>query len=56
MDPITLGILIATIVTSSLTFLLNIYQSIKSEHFHSECYGFDIDYHYEDHDQKDEKK
>ena len=37
MDPITLIISITSLVGIVLTFLLNIYQSVKSRHFESDC-------------------
>ena len=45
-DPISL----ATIIGVIATFLLNIYQSVKSRHFHSECMGCKVDYTSEHHD------
>ena len=37
MEPVTIVLLITTLVTAGLTFILNIFQSIKSQHFESDC-------------------
>ncbi len=37
MDPLTLGTLIITAIIGSLTLILNIYQSIRFDHFKLNC-------------------
>lgn len=54
MDPTSLALLITTIVTAGLTFLLNIYQSVKSRHFESTCGIFSCFYASE-HQEEEEK-
>ncbi len=39
-EPVT----IATLITIIATFILNIYQTVKSREFHSECCGAKVDY------------
>ena len=58
MDPLTIGLLVSTLVTATFGFLLNIYQSVKERHFHSECFGCELDYdsEHQDNEKKDEKK
>lgn len=39
MEPVTLSLLITTLVASGLTFIINVIQSIKENHFQSDCFG-----------------
>lgn len=41
-DPVTI-LMIASLVGTTLTFILNIFQSIKSNHFKSSCLGCDME-------------
>lgn len=54
MEPVTI-MLIVSLVGTGLTFLLNIFQSIKSQHFQSNCGLFSCFYGSEHHE-KDEKE
>ena len=50
-EPISI-MLIVSIVGTGLTFLLNVYQSIRSRHFSSSCMGCDVEYDSEHQDNK----
>jgi hypothetical protein len=39
MEAASLGILISTLVGVIATFIVNVIQSIKEDHFQSECFG-----------------
>lgn len=54
MEPVTI-MLIVNLVGVGLTFLLNLYQSVKSRHFQSDCGLFSCFYSSE-HQDNNEKK
>jgi hypothetical protein len=54
-DPVTI-IMIASLVGTALTFILNIFQSIKSNHFKSSCLGCNMEVETETQEITEEKK
>ena len=55
MDPASLILSIASLIGIVLTFLLNLYQSVKSRHFESDCGICSCFYNSEHHDAEESK-
>lgn len=54
LDPITI-MMITSLVGTAVTFILNMFQSIKSNHFKSSCMGCDMELDTENQTTEDKK-